>query len=54
MGLEALYLTEAYQLGNIGIILRNKSDLDNAIKYLEESLKIDREIGYKPGQAPYL
>ena len=38
-------------LGNIGLIYRDKGDLDEALKYLKDALRIDREIGYKQGEA---
>jgi len=38
-------------LGNIGLIYSAKGDLDSALKYLKEALKIHREVGYKQGEA---
>ena len=38
-------------MGNIGLIYRAKGDLDNALKCHQDALKIDREIGYKQGEA---
>ncbi|RZB32737.1 MAG: hypothetical protein AEth_00415 [Candidatus Argoarchaeum ethanivorans] len=38
-------------LGNIGLIYRAKGDLDKALKYHRDALKIHREIGYKQGEA---
>jgi len=38
-------------LGNIGLIYSAKGDLDNALKYLKDALKIHKEIGYKQGEA---
>jgi len=45
---------EASALGNIGLILKAKGDLDNALKYHQDALKIDQEIGYKQGEASAL
>ena len=42
---------KASALGNIGLILKNKGDLDNALKYHQDALKIHVEIGYKQGEA---
>ena len=36
-------------LKNIGLVYAHKGDLDTAVKYYEDSLKINREIGYKKG-----
>jgi tetratricopeptide (TPR) repeat protein len=36
---------EANSLGNIGLIYEAKGDLDQALKYLNEALKIFEEIG---------
>ncbi len=33
------------QLGNIGLIHKDKGDLDEALRYRNEALKIDKEIG---------
>ena len=41
-------------LGNIGLVYKNKGDLDAALKYYEDALKIDRDIGYKQGEANHL
>jgi len=41
-------------LGNIGLIYSAKGDLDNALKYHQDALKIDKEIGYKQGEAKQL
>jgi len=38
-------------LGNIGLIYRAKGDLDSALKYHQDAMKIHREIGYKQGEA---
>ncbi|MFC1793471.1 tetratricopeptide repeat protein, partial [Planctomycetota bacterium] len=38
-------------LGNIGLIYSAKGDLDSALKYLQDAMKIHREIGYKQGEA---
>jgi tetratricopeptide (TPR) repeat protein len=38
-------------LGNIGVIYSVKGDLDNALKYHQDSLKIAQEIGYRLGEA---
>ena len=45
------FITSGICLGNIGIIYMNKGDLDNALKYHREALKIHKEIGYKKGEA---
>ena len=45
---------EAAALGNIGVIYKNKGDLDEALKYLKQALVIDKEIGYKQGEANQL
>ena len=45
---------KASGLGNIGLIYRDKGELDKALKYLEDALKINREIGYKQGEANQL
>jgi len=42
---------KASALGNIGLIYSDKGDLDNALKCHQDALKIDREIGYKQGEA---
>ncbi|RLL85324.1 hypothetical protein CN13_06805 [Petrotoga sp. HKA.pet.4.5] len=36
------------------MIDNSKGDLDNPLKYLQEALKIDQEIGYKQGEAKVL
>ncbi len=41
----------AAALGNIGIIYSDKGDLDQALRYLQQALEIDREIGYQQGVA---
>jgi len=41
-------------LGNIGLIYRAKGDLDQALKYHQDALKIDKEIGYRQGEANQL
>ena len=38
-------------MGNIGLIYSDKGDLDSALKYHQDAMKIHREIGYKQGQA---
>jgi tetratricopeptide (TPR) repeat protein len=38
-------------LESIGRIFWAKGDLDQALKYLEDALEIDRQIGYKQGEA---
>jgi tetratricopeptide (TPR) repeat protein len=40
--------------GRMGLIYSDKGDLDKAIKYLEEALKIDRETGHRQGEASQL
>ena len=45
---------EANDLGNIGLIYRDKGEPEEALKYLQKALKIDREIGYKQGEANQL
>jgi tetratricopeptide (TPR) repeat protein len=42
---------KASALGNIGLIYADKGDLDNALKYHQDGLKINQEIGYKQGEA---
>jgi len=37
--------------GNIGLIYSDKGDLDEALKYHEDALKIARDNGYKQGEA---
>ena len=44
-------LVKGATLGNIGLIYRAKGELDEALKYHQEALKIDREIGYRQGEA---
>lgn len=39
---------EAVALGNIGVIYEKKDDLDNALKYLQDSKTIYFHIGAKP------
>ena len=38
-------------MGNIGLIYSDKGDADNALKYHQQALEIDKEIGYKQGEA---
>ncbi|MBU7046650.1 MAG: tetratricopeptide repeat protein [Theionarchaea archaeon] len=45
---------EASILGNIGIIYKNKGDLDEALKNHKAALNIHREIGYRLGEANQL
>ena len=57
--LEIIYkndviLAKSAVLGNIGLIYRDKGELDEALRYHEEALNIDREIGYKQGEANQL
>src|SRR5690606_22123349 len=40
--------------GGMGLIYSDKGDLDQALKYLQEALKIDKEIGYRQGEANQL
>ncbi|MFZ2632340.1 MAG: tetratricopeptide repeat protein [Desulfosalsimonadaceae bacterium] len=42
---------EASALSNIGLIYSDKGDLDNALKYHQDALVIDKEIGHKRGEA---
>ncbi|NMC44183.1 MAG: tetratricopeptide repeat protein, partial [candidate division Zixibacteria bacterium] len=42
---------QATCIGNIGLIYKAKGDAEAALKYHEEALKIDREIGYRQGEA---
>ena len=42
---------KASALGNIGLIYLVKGELDNGLKYLEDALKIYREIGCRQGEA---
>lgn len=39
----------ASTIGNIGLIYKGKGDLDEALRYLEQALKIFREMGSKGG-----
>jgi tetratricopeptide (TPR) repeat protein len=57
--LEKIYkndviLARASALGNIGLIYSDKGDLDEALKYHQDALKIDRDVGYKQGEANQL
>jgi len=45
---------KAAALGNIGLIYRAKGDLEQALKYQKEALKIHKEIGYRQGEANQL
>jgi tetratricopeptide (TPR) repeat protein len=54
VGGEDALAGEASTLGNIGIICKDKGDLDNALKHFQDALKIDREIGYRQGEANQL
>ncbi len=47
-------LGEASDLGNIGLIYKDKEELDKALKYYNDALKMHREIGYKLGEANQL
>ena len=38
-------------MGNIGLIYSDKGELETALKYHTEALKIDTEIGYKKNEA---
>jgi tetratricopeptide (TPR) repeat protein len=38
-------------LGNIGLVYSDKGDLDQALKYLQDALKIHKEVGYRQGEA---
>ena len=38
-------------LGNIGLIYQDKGELDEALKYHKQALKIDKQTGYLQGQA---
>jgi tetratricopeptide (TPR) repeat protein len=54
--LEKIYKEDALSaraagLGNIGLIYLAKGELDEALKYHKDALKIDKEIGYKQGEA---
>ena len=40
--------------GGLGLIYSDKGDLDQALKYLQDALKIDKEIGYRQGEANQL
>ncbi len=42
---------KANALAGIGLIYRAKGDLDQALKYHKDALKMHRGIGYKPGEA---
>ena len=41
-------------LGNIGLVYSDKGDLDKALEYYQQALKIHRDIGYKLGEASAL
>ncbi len=45
---------KSYALGNIGVVYRDKGELDNALKFHLDALVIDREIGYRQGEANQL
>lgn len=45
---------KAAALGNIGLIYSGKGELDKALKYFQDGLKIHREIGYRQGEANQL
>jgi len=42
---------KAAALGNIGLIYKDKGDLDKALEYLKKALRINRGIGYRQGEA---
>ncbi|MCL5037559.1 MAG: tetratricopeptide repeat protein [Chloroflexi bacterium] len=42
---------EAAALGNISLIYQDRGELDKALRYHEDALKIHREIGYRQGEA---
>ena len=57
--LQALYKNDIIQsksgaLGNIGLIYTVKGDLDKALKYHQDAIKIDKEIGDRQGEAGQL
>jgi tetratricopeptide (TPR) repeat protein len=41
-------------IGNIGLIYSDKGEADEALKYLQQALEIDREIGFRQGEASAL
>ena len=43
--------TKSSALGNIGLIYSDKGELDQALRYHKEAIKIDKEISYRQGQA---
>jgi tetratricopeptide (TPR) repeat protein len=45
---------KASALGNIGLIYKAKGDLDQALKYYQEALEIDKEISFRQGEANQL
>jgi tetratricopeptide (TPR) repeat protein len=51
---EEVLRIKASGLGNIGLVYFRKNKLDTALKYHKDALKIDREIGYKQGEANQL
>lgn len=51
---EDVWKGKVAALGNMGLILKDKGDFDNALKYLKEALKIHREIGDKQGESSVL
>ena len=38
-------------MGNIGIIYHNEGDYDQALKYYQEVLIIEKRLGYRQGEA---
>jgi len=48
--IEMLFFQGA-AFGNIGLIYSDKGELDVALKYHKEALKVHREIGYRQGEA---
>jgi len=51
---EEAIATRSAALGNIGLIYSDKGDLDQALQYLKDALDIDRDIGYRQGEANQL